>query len=110
MLSKEEIRLKHNKYNRIWAQCHREKYRKYLNDWRIKRTAWYFSLKVGKKCEICGESHPACLDYHHKNPKEKVSIIYNLVRRTADNKKILKEISKCILICSNCHRKIHYEK
>jgi hypothetical protein len=103
-------RLIHNKYNKIWAKSHRNKYRKYLLDWRHKREEWYFNLKKGKSCEICGESHPACLDYHHKNPQDKINLPRRMAMSTANNNLILKEISKCMLICSNCHRKIHYKE
>ena len=67
---------------------------------------WWQDYKKQFKC-ACGESHPACIDFHHpENNKEKdVSAFFN---EGAINKG-LEELKKCIPICSNCHRKLHYE-
>ena len=56
-------------------------------------------------CKNCGESDQACLDFHHRNPKEKD---FNVSRGLEFSRKtILKEIAKCDVLCSNCHRKLH---
>ena len=60
------------------------------------------------KCQKCGFSHPAALDFHHKNENEKEYDVSQLVRN-GNKDKILKEIEKCIILCSNCHRIHHYE-
>jgi hypothetical protein len=65
------------------------------------------SLKANKKCLLCPESHPACLDFHHEDRKSKLFNISNGKDRSVES--ILKEVEKCILICSNCHRKKHHE-
>ena len=71
---------------------------------------WVSQFK--KKCELCSENHPACLDFHHDGDKE--FGIANLTNRNILNeetkKKILKEIKKCRVLCSNCHRKLHWEE
>ena len=63
-----------------------------------------------KKCELCEESHPACLDFHHLFDKEEG--IANIVHRGCLSKEIKKflieEIKKCKVLCSNCHRKLHW--
>jgi hypothetical protein len=62
--------------------------------------------KASKGCEYCGETDPCCLDFHHTNTKDKVNNIANLV--TAKSRKLLwAEIEKCMVLCSNCHRKLH---
>jgi len=58
------------------------------------------------KCVKCGEDHPAVLDFHHTNPDEKESSIAHIHSR----KKIIEESKKCIILCSNCHRKLHWEE
>ena len=65
---------------------------------------WWKEYKKQFKC-ACGESHPACIDFHHPdNNKEKdVSTLFN----EGAVKKGLEEIEKCIPVCANCHRKIH---
>jgi hypothetical protein len=60
------------------------------------------------KCIVCGENHPAVLDFHHKNPLEKIDTIANLKWSGCGLETLKKEIDKCDVMCSNCHRKHHY--
>ena len=48
-------------------------------------------MKKTMKCQKCGFSHPAALDFHHKNEKE--YDVSQLVRN-GNKDKILKEIEK----------------
>jgi predicted HNH restriction endonuclease len=65
----------------------------------------------GGKCEICGyDKNIATLDFHHINPDEKS---FQLDSRHLSNthiEKLLQEVNKCMLLCANCHREIHYPK
>jgi hypothetical protein len=47
-------------------------------------------------------------DFHHIDPNEKEFEINRL--RNFCIEKILKELDKCILVCSDCHNKIHEEE
>lgn len=62
---------------------------------------------LGGVCVDCKLSFSECVyDFHHLNPKEKEfspAHIFNLKWET-----ILKEISKCVLLCANCHRLRHH--
>jgi 5-methylcytosine-specific restriction endonuclease McrA len=61
----------------------------------------------GGECIICGYKQcQDALEFHHLNPKGKD---FGLSSRglTRSWEKIKKEIDKCILICSNCHREVH---
>jgi len=61
-----------------------------------------------EKCISCGESDVACLDFHHLNGEEKdKSLAYAIVNKWGIER-IDNEISKCVVLCSNCHRKLHY--
>lgn len=62
---------------------------------------------LGGKCE-CGESHIAVLDFHHIDPSQKEFSVAVLLR-LSDWSKIETEIKKCKLVCSNCHRKHHFD-
>jgi hypothetical protein len=62
--------------------------------------------KSARGCSLCDEKDPVCLDFHHKNPDEKEFNIAT-VRRAYGKKRLLAEIEKCAVICSNCHRKLH---
>ena len=61
------------------------------------------SLKV--HCVKCGENHPAALDFHHTDPTQKEIAISAATSR----KVILAEVEKCIVLCANCHRKLHWD-
>lgn len=56
-------------------------------------------------CAICDEKDIACLDFHHLRDKE-FNIANEIKNLSIDNLK--KEIDKCIVLCANCHRKLHY--
>ena len=54
-------------------------------------------------CTVCGETEPWVLDMHHIDPAEKDS---NPAANATLNS-FLKDAPKCVLLCSNCHRKVH---
>ena len=62
---------------------------------------------MGGKCQICGyDKCISALEFHHINPEEKdFGIGQNGYTRSFE--KVKKELEKCILVCSNCHREIH---
>ncbi len=64
-----------------------------------------FKQNIG--CCICKETDPCCLDFHHLHGKDK-NVSYFVGAKSM--KKLEEEISKCICVCANCHRKIHANK
>lgn len=54
-----------------------------------------------KSCVDCGETNPIVLEFDHRNPKLKVNNVSNLVRSM---EKLKIEITKCDVVCANCHR------
>ena len=70
-----------------------------------------FSLiqQLGGKCVRCGEDHPLLLDFHHQDPSAKENEVTKLLAAPGKYKEAQEEAQKCILLCSNCHRKEHYE-
>ncbi len=76
---------------------------------RTKRN-WFVKLREGLVCTRCGESHPATLDFHHIDPSNKEFTISHGVRSCFSGDRILKEMEKCIVICSNCHRRLHWDE
>ncbi len=63
----------------------------------------------GSKCQKCG--YNKCIwsfDFHHVIPEEKdFSISRN---STLSWEKVKKELDKCIMLCANCHRELHYSE
>jgi hypothetical protein len=64
-------------------------------------------LKSQRGCKKCGETHPACLEFHHRDPAGKEMNISVMAYRLS-KPKMLAEIEKCDVLCSNCHRKLHW--
>jgi hypothetical protein len=58
------------------------------------------------KRRATGDMEPACLDFHHQDRVSKDEAVSRMLTWSMD--KIMHEISKCIVLCSNCHRKEHY--
>jgi hypothetical protein len=79
-------------------------------DRRIELQTWFAEYRATLKCTLCPESHPATIDFHHADPSEKDVNIANAIGNGWSKKRILREIAKCLPLCSNCHRKLHYRE
>ena len=60
-------------------------------------------------CCKCGEKDYICLDFHHITNDKELTIGDGGTRGWSI-KRIFSEIDKCIVMCSNCHRKLHRDK
>lgn len=77
-------------------------------DFRSSNRKMHYIKLMGPECQMCrGIFQPCCYDFHHKDPMKKEDQISAMFRDASD-KKLSEEISKCILLCSNCHRIEHY--
>lgn len=106
----EEKRKKQSEYQK----AHYKKKKQYYKDkaaLRRKEIKLEFEeIKSKLFCKECGETHISCLDFHHTNPNEKDIEVSSAVCRSWSKKKIEDEIKKCIVLCANCHRKLHYKE
>ena len=84
-----------------------EQYLAHVREARRKKKAWLDSLKV--KCLFCAETHVACLEFHHRNPAEKDFLLSVGVAKFS-LRRLQAEVAKCDVICSNCHRKHHWQE
>lgn len=64
------------------------------------------AIKEAGNCALCPENQAVALDFHHVNPDEKEMSISELVK-SGSRKRIDAEILKCVILCANCHRKLH---
>jgi hypothetical protein len=108
--------------NTICKECSKKRSRQYYADNREKhirvcrakrkKTATEAQVKINelksqRGCEMgCGEIETCCLDFHH-HANNKEDTICNMVYSGCCWETIKKEIDKCRIVCSNCHRKIH---
>lgn len=64
---------------------------------------------LGGKCELCGYSKSIwAFDFHHRDPAKKEFGICEYSRLAWET--VRKELDKCMLLCSNCHRELHHEE
>lgn len=92
-------------YNKRWYEKNKEsEIQKSIARKNLKRAEWY-EFKKTLKCLLCSENEPICLDFHHKDPNEKEfkpSQVFDMAPAKRDA-----ELAKCVVLCSNCHRKVH---
>lgn len=81
-------------------------HKKAMRESKARKRATFLAYKLTLSCIYCGEAHPTCLDFHHRNPAEKVETVSNIFN-TRGLKALWDEIAKCDVICANCHRKLH---
>jgi hypothetical protein len=97
-------------WRRMWSNSQRvkneclERKRKYR-----KRNADFVNSLKSSPCVDCGQLfHPVSMDFDRLGGKDKT--ISRLVSRPVSIERIKREIAKCELVCSNCHRVRHLAK
>jgi len=95
-------------YNKVHYKQNKQVYVDKAKLTNAKIKVWYKEFKSTLSCSNCPENHPACLHFHHKDPTQKGFTIAAGV--TFSKKKIKEEMSKCIVLCANCHAKLHYDE
>lgn len=63
--------------------------------------------KKNKQCSKCSETHSACLEFHHLDESTKYAAVSEYWAFSSISQ-LQSEIDKCVILCANCHRKIHY--
>jgi hypothetical protein len=73
----------------------------------VRGSEWFNDYKKTLRCARCPETHPSCLDFHHRNPKTKLFKVGGAAPSGMPREKVMAEIAKCVVLCANCHRKEH---
>lgn len=104
------IRAASNKtYNMSWYERNKDRHKATSAKNRLIRKAEWTLFKEGLSCEQCGFSHSAAIDFHHLDPSLKEAEVNQLVGN-GRYKAAYKEVEKCIPLCANCHRILHYNR
>jgi len=76
---------------------------------KAKRKKEWDEYKASQKCTECGLQHPALIDFHHVIRDGDKQSVNKLV---ADGRfaRAMEEIKKCIPLCANCHRMLHWQE
>jgi hypothetical protein len=107
---REEKLAYHKQYNDKWYPLNREQRIAQIRERKWKLWEWYRNLKKSMACSKCPESDYRCLDFHHRDPSEKYKDVSVLVNTGCSKERILEEITKCDILCANCHRKATIRK
>ena len=87
-------------------QSNKEAYKKRLRKNRKQIAEDFKKYKETLSCVICKENSTCCLDFHHVDPTKKELSISEFVHRCS-TLKLKEELKKCVVVCANCHRKLH---
>lgn len=63
------------------------------------------TYKQNNVCICCRESESCCLEYHHLFDKK--FSLSSKIPKNITKEDLIREMNKCVLLCSNCHRKLH---
>lgn len=94
-------------YQKEYRQKNREKL--YQRDKLKRRERLLKAIELlGGKCSKCWETYdPVCYDFHHTDPSQKDFTIGE--NMSVGEERFFTEVSKCVLLCANCHRITHKE-
>ena len=67
---------------------------------------WLKHYKETQQCLICGEDCVVCLDFHHPDGDKGETI--GKMPWSFGIQQMQREIDKCVVLCANCHRKVHH--
>lgn len=87
------------------TEC-KECYNKYQREYSMRiRKERKVDWLGGRPCYVCGEDSPHVIDFHHIDPSTKEYPLSKMLKFSKE--KVDYELSKCIPLCANCHRKVH---
>jgi hypothetical protein len=97
----------------LCERCHRELHFDNTKTFYTESKKILLDIKLVSGCELCGYNDcNKSLDFHHKKDKDfdvgHVRIFENSCKEVKE--KILNEINKCIVLCTNCHKDLHFDK
>lgn len=105
----EQRKIKQREYSKRWYENNKSTHIERTNRYkRLKREDW-MAYKATLKCTHCGAQHPAIIDFHHLIHDATYQAVNELSQKGQFTAAKL-ESEKCIPLCANCHRILHYEQ
>jgi hypothetical protein len=93
------------KYWKLTKERRNERKRKTISELRNSKSRFVYEYLLEHPCETCGEKDPIVLEFDHVNPSTKEFNIAEMANKGFSLEKIKEEISKCRVLCANCHRR-----
>ena len=102
----------HRAYKKEWYQNNKKVHIDGVNKYKLIRRnkirQEINEMKMSSGCVKCGyKKCVEALDFHHQDNHIKEECISKMICLGFSLSKLKKEIEKCIIVCSNCHREIH---
>jgi len=101
---------KQKAYARKWYESNRRKVINNSREARDKNRTEWIAYKSKQRCSHCRKTHPAIIDFHHLIKEGKRSVNKLAVRQRNIAEAIREAEEKCIPLCANCHRVLHWEE
>jgi len=103
-------RLKQREYSKRWYENNAAKHKAGSNrNKRSIRNRWV-EFKESQACTHCGFAHPAVIDFHHVVRDKTSKKVNHLVTDGSLKRAIEEATTKCIPLCANCHRILHWDE
>lgn len=93
-----------SEYHKQYRINHRDEISTQKKQYHKSRFEFVNSLK--RPCEKCGENRLYVIQFHHRDPSEKLFTIGTLTKKS--DELILDEVQKCVCLCANCHSEFHW--
>ena len=63
-----------------------------------------------KRCGHCGltDEVPSFFDFHHVKTSTKIREVKQIICGSLES--LMKEVKKCVMLCPNCHRRVHLKE
>jgi len=100
---------KHKEYSKKYYEENKKKIIATSLESKKKARADWQKFKATLACEKCGQNHPATLDFHHI-VRDKSNRKVNQLTKIGSYLAARQEITKCSVLCANCHRIHHHEE
>lgn len=103
-------RERQREYSRRWYLANQTKARAAINRRKRQEKERWETYRAGKACAHCSFSHPAVIDFHHVIRQNKQSVNDLVSKYHKVDAAIREAEEKCIPLCANCHRILHWEE
>lgn len=98
----------HSQYTKKWYQANKEKHKARVakvNKRKMQQSKELIRSAKNVPCKDCGKSYPPyVMDFDHLDQKSKIFCVSTAGRGRIKMQNIINEISKCEVVCANCHR------
>lgn len=106
-----EVRARRQReYSRRWYLSNKPETKAATSRRKKEQRARWDAYRADKACAHCGFSHPAVIDFHHVIRTNKRSVNDLAIKHGNVRAAIEEAESKCIPLCSNCHRILHWQE